>query len=359
MNPSILFTIFEKAKILEAQGKDLIKLHLGQPDQFTSSLITKSLKSALDQGMTQYGPYTGHPNLIKAIAKKHHCQSASVLVGPGSKWLIHAALKQLITPKKPNVILFNPTFSAYQLMINDLNGQAIPINTNLKQGWLPDVAKLKQKLDPKTAVIILTSPNNPTSTIIKPDILNEIHQLVQKHKIPILHDWAYLDLSFKHQPLPKLKSNHLHIFSFSKGYSMTGFRLGFILAHPNFINSLKKQIQISLTCVPLFIQEAGLTALTQCSKFPKKLSKIYQKRAKLAQNILKKADLDFVFPKAGFYLFIDIKQDAEKFCQKLLKKGVITIPGTAFGPFPNFIRISLTQPNVKLKQGLKIIIKSL
>ncbi len=359
MNQQILFTIFEKANQLEARGEKLIKLHIGQPDQFPPSLVIKSTKQALDQGKFRYGQATGEPRLMNFIAKKHHCLQENILIGPGSKWLIWATLNQLITPQKSQVIIFQPNFSAYELMINDFGGQTISISTSLNQNWQPNVPKLEQKLNTKTAAIILTSPNNPTSTIIKPKILADIHQLAKKHQTPVLHDWAYLDLSFQSQTLPKLKSNHVHVFSFSKSFAMTGFRLGFILAQKTFITGLKKQVQRSLTCVPPFIQFAGLTALTNCQNFPKKLRQIYQKRAQLAQNILKQADCNFIPSQAGFYLFIDIKKDAIKFSQKLLKKGVVVVPGTAFGSFPNFIRLSLTESDDKLKQGLTIIKKSL
>lgn len=359
MNQQILFTVFEKAKTLEAQGENLIKLHVGQPDQPSPDKVVNRLKKALDQGLTRYVEAAGQPELIKAIAQKHHCQPKNVLVGPGSKWLIHTSLKQLVTPKKPKVIIFEPTYSAYQLMINDLQGQAISIQTSLSQNWQPNVSKLEQKLNAQTAAIILTSPNNPTSTIIKSEILTNIHQLAKKHNIPVLHDWAYFDLSFQPQPLPKLKSNHLHIFSFSKSFAMAGFRLGFTLAPSDLITKLKKQVQRSLTCVPSFIQLSGLTALSDCRNFPKKLVNIYQKRAQLAQDILGKANCNFVSPEAGFYLFVDIKQNAVTFSQKLLKKGVVVVPGTAFGQFPTFIRISLTETDHKLKKGLSIIKQSL
>ena len=147
MNQQILFTIFEKAKALESQGKNLIKFHVGQPDQSPQPLVIKSLKKALDQGLTQYGPAAGQPELIKKIAQKHHCQLGNILIGPGSKWLIWAALNQLITPQKSQVIIFQPNFSAYELMINDFGGQTISISTSLNQNWQPNVPKLEQKLN--------------------------------------------------------------------------------------------------------------------------------------------------------------------------------------------------------------------
>ena len=359
MNQQILFTVFEKAKALEVQGKNLIKLHVGQPDQSPPALVIKSLKTALDQGLTRYGSAGGQPDLTKFIAQKHHCQPENVLIGSGSKWLIQAALKQLITSQKPKVIVFQPGYSAYQLMIDDLGGQTISINTSLNQDWQPDALKLEKQLTSQTAAIILTSPNNPTSTIIKPEILTNIQKLAKKHKVPVLHDWAYFDLSFQSQSLPKLKPNNIHVFSFSKSFSMTGFRLGFIIASKSFIAGLKKQVQRSLTCVPPFIQKAGLTALIDCQDFPKKLVNIYQKRTQLAQDILGKANCNFVPPEAGFYLFVDIKQNAQQFANQLLKKGVVVVPGTAFGQFPTFIRLSLTESDDKLKQGLQIITQSL
>jgi aspartate aminotransferase len=138
---------------------------------------------------------------------------------------------------------------------------------------------------------------------------------------------------------------------------MTGFRLGYLIANRPLINQMIKFNQITITCVPEFIQQAGLMVLEKEKKFSQKLTSIYQKRARLAKKILKPTKIKFAPPQAGFYIFCQLPNqiNAEKFALTLLDKGVALVPGTSFGSFPNFVRLSLTVSEKELIKALNII----
>ncbi len=361
---NILYQIFETVQLKKQSGASMIEFNLGEPDQKPPQSVIKALTKALNQGQYKYGPAAGLPKLRQLLAQKHQVKAENVVIGPGSKFLIYACLKTLLKNKNDEIIISQPIWGTYESMIKNIGlGKIRFLKTNFKNNWQIDVQKLNNLINQRTKIIILCDPNNPTSVRIRPSIKNQVKKIAFKNNIKVIEDLAYEALTFNHQFChPELVSgslqNSIRIFSFSKSYAMTGFRLGYAITNSTLINQIIKFNQITITCVPEFIQQAGVVALIKEINSPQKLVKIYQRRLKLAEKILKPAGIKFVKPEAGFYLFAQLPGiNSEKFSLKLLNQGVAVVPGTAFGPFPEFIRIALTVNEKKLIKGLKLIVR--
>jgi len=357
---NILYEIFEQVKNKKARGDSIIELNIGEPDQMPPSKFLRMAGQFVKQGNIKYGSAVGEIDLKQTIAERHAVEIGNVIIGPGSKFLIFACLKTLLTRKDDEVIVPVPSWGTYTAMINNIGfGKIRYLVNSLKENWQIDLNKLHSLINKKTKVLIICDPSNPTSTKLKKEIKHEIIRIADKNKVKIILDNAYEGLIFAKHKQEKFKKidNFIQIFSFSKTFAMTGFRLGYAIADQKIINEIAKFNQITITCVPPFIQQAGLIALSQESNFTKNLVRIYQQRAILAEKVLKQAGIEFIKPAAGLYIFAKISGiNAEQFCLKLLNKGVAIVPGTAFGPFPEFIRISLTAPEEKLIRGLNIMV---
>lgn len=358
---NLLYQIFEAVKQRKQQGEDIIELNVGEPDQSPPQSVIAALSQVAQAGQIKYGPASGEPGLKAAIAKKYRISPESIVVGPGSKFLVYALLHSLLASPQDEVIIPTPTWAAYASMVTTIGrGKTILIPTSPKNGWDVAVATIEKHLSPHTKVILICNPNNPTSLLTPETTIKRISLLCQRHKIHLIIDQAYEGLVFtRTKPIPKNLPHTSYCLTFSKEYAMTGFRLGFVITTPELVQKLVSFNQLTITSVPQFIQAAGALALEKETAFPKKLQEEYQHRAKLAQSILKKAGCDFVPPDSGLYIFPDIHRDSETFCLKLLDRGVATVPGSAFGPYPTHIRISLTEKTPRLETGLTIITKLL
>ena len=206
-------------------------------------------------------------------------------------------------------------------------------------------------------MIILNNPNNPTSKVMDPETLDGIVELADRKGITILSDEVYGTISFvKTKSILKYNGNNKHILSngFSKTFSMTGCRIGYIVANKQLVDNITKLNQITINNVPVFIQEAALKGLELQKEIATKIEKEYQERATMACKTLSKAGLSFTKPEAPFYVFPKrTGLDSEKFTLDLLDKGVAVAPGTSFGDYREHFRISLTAPRDEIKVGLQ------
>ena len=360
MNPQILYNIFEKVSKRRSQGKDVIKLNVGEPEQSPPKSLISAINTSFKLGRITYGPATGDPKLRKVLARKHGVKEENILIGPGSKFLIYASLKLLLSKNNGGILIPLPAWSAFSLMLSDLKIKNIVfLPTHEKDSWNINVNHLKRKLSKNVNTIIITNPNNPTSTTVDTKTVKEIENISIKRDITLIKDCAYDALQFTKTTSKTNLKNTIEINSFSKKFCMTGFRIGYLIASKEIVETLTRFMQITISNVPLFIQDGAIELLKKEPRFPRKIAGIYKKRAKLIGDILKKNNITFVKPQAGFYIFANIGKPSEKLCLDLIDKGVSFVPGTAFGPYPNYIRISLTENEDRLKKGIGILIKSL
>jgi aspartate aminotransferase len=358
----MLYEINEKALRLESEGRKIIRLNLGDPDLATPDEIIEAAYAAMKEGKTKYSSAYGEPKLRAKVAELHGVKAENVVITPGSKWGIFATM-YLMLKGGGNVIIPTPYWTAYDLTAKSLGAQTKLLRTEMENEWKVDLDKLEDIIDENTRLIILNNPNNPTSKVMDAKTLDGIVEIANKKGVTILSDEVYATISFvKTKSILEYNGGHKHILSngFSKTFTMTGWRLGYIIANKQLIDNITKLNQITINNVPVFIQEAALKALEIQNQLSTKVKEEYQQRAEMASQALARAGFLFTKPEAPFYIFPKrTGLNSEKFTLDLLDKGVAVAPGTAFGDYKEHFRISLTVPRDQIKQGLDIISEAL
>jgi len=356
----MLYEISEKVIRLENEGKKIIKFNLGDPDQPTPNEIIEAACEAMKKGKTKYSSSAGEKPLREALANIHGVSVDNVVITAGSKWAIFAIM-YLLLKKGENVIIPTPHWTAYELTAKSLGIETKFLRTELESNWNIDPEKLDALIDDKTRLIVLNNPNNPTSKVQDDKTVKKIVRIADDHEVTILSDEVYSDISFvKAKSVLDFSDNHVVVKSFSKTFAMTGWRVGYAIADKELINKIVKLNQLTLTNVPVFIQEAALKALELRHEIIRMVREKYRKRADLACSILSKTDLKFSRPEAPFYLFPKGEGlDSEKFAFELLDRGVAIAPGTSFGDYREHFRLALTVSDDEVELGLKIISEAL
>lgn len=355
----MLYETFEKIYALERQGRKIIKLNVGEPDWGVPESSVESAFCSIKNHEDKYASARGQLSLREKVAKLHNCSSENVVISTGSKIAIFSAMKSLLGPKD-NAIILSPYWQAYELIARSLGAGTKILPLKQESKWKPNIGALEDAVDKNTKLIILNSPSNPTSVAIDHSEENKMLKFAQEHGITVLADDAYRGLSFQALPDRGLSDNLVIANTFSKTFGMTGWRIGYAVAHESLAKKLVEFNQITTTNVPVFIQQAAQTALEQKGKISKIASAKCEKRANLAKKSLSK-ELEFVFPDAGFYIFPKLPRgiDSVKFSDKLLEKGVAVVPGPAFGNYPNNFRLSLAAGEETLKIAFEAVNKTL
>jgi len=356
----MLYEINEKALKLEGEGKKIIKLNIGDPDLATPTEIIEAAYEAMKRGKTKYSSSYGEKSLREKLANLHGVSVDNVVITPGSKWGVFSTM-YLLLKGGGNVIIPTPYWTAYELIAQSLGAQTRLLKTELDSNWRIDLDKLEDLIDRETRMIILNNPSNPTSKVIDEDVLDGIVEIANEKGIIILSDEVYGAISFvKTKSILDYGDNHILTTGFSKTFTMTGWRIGYVIANKQLIDSITKLNQITISNVPVFIQEAALKALELQRQLAEKIKEEYRERADMASGILSKANLEFSKPEAPFYVFPRWRGlDSESFTLNLLDKGVAVAPGTAFGDYREHFRISLTVPRQEIEIGLNKICEAL
>jgi aspartate aminotransferase len=358
----MLYEINEKALKLESEGKKIIRLNLGDPDLQTPPEIVEAAYQAMKAGKTKYSSAYGEPKLRQKIAEMHGVKPENVIITPGSKWGVFASM-YLMLKGNSNVVVPTPYWTAYELIAKSIGAKVKLLKTELEDQWKVDLDKLEELIDKDTKMIILNNPNNPTSKVMDSETLDGIVEIANRKGITVFSDEIYGTIAFKKvKSILEYDGNCKHVLSngFSKTFTMTGWRVGYIVADRLLIDNIAKLNQITINNVPVFIQEAALKGLELRKPLASAIRKEYEERAKMACKLLSTDGLSFTAPEAPFYVFPKhAGLDSEKFTLALLDKGVAVAPGTAFGDYREHFRISLTVPNEDIKTGLNIICEAL
>lgn len=347
--------IFAIAKELENSGEKIIHLELGDPDVSVPEIIKETIKTELDNNNTGYAVGQGLLELRESISG-YYQSKFSKLVDPlnelvitsGAKLAINFALKSILNPDD-EVIVLSPSWPTYKSIISSLGGvtKEICLDFDLEK----DLEAIGFAITPKTKCVLINFPNNPVGITVNFEYLEKINELILEHQqIYILSDEIYLELAYEESNASMIhffdKNSQIIIVSgFSKAWSMTGFRLGYVIAKKEIISSITELINYSTSCAPPFIQKAGVTAMSHREHLPE-LRKIYQTRVSKGLEILEGSKFITIpfRPNAAFYLFIKIKTNSKNFVMELLYKNKVAVtPGKVFGEkYSDFIRISLT-----------------
>ncbi|UCE57854.1 MAG: pyridoxal phosphate-dependent aminotransferase [Candidatus Bathyarchaeota archaeon] len=356
----MLYEISEKAIELENEGKKIIKFNIGDPDQATPNPIVEAASEAMKQGKTKYSSSAGEKKLREELASIHNVSADNVVITAGSKWAIFS-LMFLLLKKGGNVVIPTPHWTSYELAARNLGAQLRFLKTHIDSDWKIDVEELEKLVDRKTGLVVLNNPNNPTSKVINDKVFEDIVQIANNKEATILSDEVYSDISFvKTKSILGFGGAHILVKSFSKTFAMTGWRIGYVIAKKELAKKMVKLNQITLTNVPVFVQQAALKALELRQEIVDKIREDYRGRADLACNILSKTKMKFSKPDAPFYVFPKCDNlDSESFAMNLLDEGVAIAPGTAFGDYREHFRISLTVQEKEIELGLNKICEAL
>jgi aspartate aminotransferase len=349
----VLYEISEKAILLENQGKRIIKFNLGDPDLPTSPEIIEAAYKAMKQGKTRYSSAAGEKKLREELAKIHNVSMDNVIVTTGSKWAVFS-LMLLLLKKGENVVVPSPHWTSYELAAERLGAEIRALKRDIDSNWKIDVSKLEDLVDNNTRLVILNSPNNPTSKVIDKKTFGEIVRMANERGATVLSDEIYSEISFVETgSVLDFGMNNILVNGFSKTFAMTGWRIGYAVVEKELAQKMIKLNQITTTCVPAFIQYGALKGLEFRERIAAEIKERFRKRADLAVNILAKAKMNFSRPDAPFYLFPKVDGlDSEHFALSLLDHGVAVAPGTAFGNYREYFRIALTVPEKDIEEGL-------
>lgn len=370
LNGESAFAILSKAKALEAQGMDVIHLEIGQPDFQTPSNIMEAADRAMANGCTGYSPTLGFNELRQAVAdyvKKYKNVDAgleNVAIVPGGKPTMFFTMMTLVRPGD-EVIYPNPGFPIYESCIKFAEGVPVPLPITAENDFRLDIEKFKSLITPKTKLIIINSPGNPTGGVFeKEDILAMAEVLRDRPDIFILSDEIYDRLvfdgkTFSIASLPEFRDRTLVLDGFSKSYSMTGWRIGYCVANEEIIKRFELLMVNSVSCTCSFTQMGALEALTGSQDSVDRMREEFRKRRDWLVEALNNIDgIKCRLPRGAFYAFPDISSfglTSKEFADRLLnEEGVALAWGTSFGEYgEGHIRISYATSLENLKEAVK------
>ena len=374
--PSSTLKVLALAKELQRQGKDIVHMEVGEPDFDTPPHIKKAAVEALERGATKYTPSAGTPELREAIAKHLVGKGIStaaknVIVTPGAKHAIFCAMAATLDPGD-EVIIPCPCWT-YEAIALTFGAKPVYVETTQADGFKLRAERLKKAITPKTKMILLNYPNNPTGAVMKKEELKAVADLATDHKLWVLSDEIYDCLVYegKHASvmgLPGMAERTVYVNGFSKAYAMTGWRLGYAVAPAELVAEMDKIQQASTSCVAGFVQAAGLAALQGPQDCVEKMRKEYHKRRDAIVEGLNSIDgFECAKPDGAFYAFPSIKKlgiSSLEFCERLLREvGVAAVPGSGFGPYgEGHVRFSYATSMENIKKAIervKSVVKNL
>lgn len=350
MQPSGIRKFFD----IVNQMSDAISLGVGEPDFSTPWHIREAGIYSLERGRTYYTSNAGLPELRNEICRYMKrfdidCNPDEVLVTVGGSEGVDVAIRTIIKPGD-EVIVPEPSFVCYKPCVALAGGVPVPLETKAENEFRLTKEELLEKITPKTKMLVLSYPNNPTGAIMPLENLKEIAEVIKEHNIIVLSDEIYAELTFegKHHSiasLPGMKERTVIINGFSKSFAMTGWRLGFVVADKALIKAMTKVHQYAIMSSPTTSQYAAIEALKNGEESVKHMVSEYDDRRKVIVDGFNKMGLTCFDPKGAFYIFPSIKvtgMKSQEFCEKLLEsQKVAVVPGTAFGDCgEGFIRVS-------------------
>jgi len=350
------FEVLVKARALEAQGRSVVHLELGEPDFATPQHIVEAAKKALDDNWTHYGPTQGYPDLREAIAQ-HVSETRGIRVGaenvsvvPGGKPIIFFPMLALIEPGD-EVIYPNPGFPIYESMICFLGGRPMPVPLIEERGFSFDLDVFRDSLSDKTRLVILNSPHNPTGGLIPAEDIRAIAEMVADRDLIVLSDEIYSRIYYDEPPvsiasLPGMLEKTIILDGFSKTYAMTGWRIGYGVMPEWLVAAVNKLMVNSNSCTASFTQRAALAALTgPQDEVDRMVAEFRRRRDAFCDGLNSLPGFRCARPRGAFYAFPNIRGTglaSKELADRLLHEaGVAGLSGSSFGAYgEGYLRLS-------------------
>ena len=355
---------------IAAQMEDVISLGVGEPDFKTPWSIRHAGAESLEKGRTWYTANAGLMPLRQEIANYlqrrfslEYDPQKEILVTVGGSEGIDICIRALIDPGD-EILLPEPCFVAYAPMGALADAKVIPIPTRAEDGFRLTAGQLRAAITPKTKLLVLPFPNNPTGAVMRREHLEEIAQVLRGTDILVLSDEIYAELTFgqkRHVSIAEIdgmKERTVVINGFSKAYAMTGWRLGYAAGPAPIIAQMTKIHQFAIMCAPTTSQYAAVEALKNCDDEIKSMAVQYDMRRRLLVDSLNQMGLSCFSPEGAFYVFPSIRSTgltSAQFCEQLLySQRVAVVPGDAFGASgEGFVRISYSYSVDHLLEALR------
>jgi aspartate/methionine/tyrosine aminotransferase len=362
------FEVLVKAKALEAQGRDIVHLEIGEPDFDTPRNIIDAAVDALHKGFTHYGPSAGLMELREVIAqyvsetRRVNVTPDEVVVVPGGKPIIFFSILAL-AQEGDEVIYPNPGFPIYESMINYVGAKAVPIRLREELDFRLDVEEFAGLINDRTKLIILNSPQNPTGGVLEKKDIDAIARAIGDRNVMVLSDEIYSRLIFEGEhhsimSLNGMKERTILLDGFSKTYAMTGWRMGYGVMRADLAAHIARLMTNSSSCTASFSQIAGIEALRGPQKSVDAMRAEFQKRRDvMVAGLNKIKGFSCRLPKGAFYVFPNItntRWPSKKLADALLDDaGVAGLSGTAFGNFgEGYLRFSVANSIENIEKAL-------
>lgn len=368
------FEVLARAKALEAQGREIIHLEIGEPDFDTPAHIKAAAVRALEEGYTHYTPAAGIPALRQTIAEYIRRTRGipvgpeNVVVVPGGKPIIFFSILALVE-EGDEVIYPNPGFPIYESMINYVGGRPVPLPLRMENEFRVDVEELASRITPRTRMLILNSPANPTGGVLTREDLAAIAELCIRHDLIVLSDEIYSRILYEGEHVsiasfPGMLERTIILDGFSKTYAMTGWRLGYGVMPVPLAEAVTQLMINSNSCTAAFTQMAGIAALTgPQDEVDRMVAAFRERREVMVEGLNRIPGFRCLKPKGAFYAFPNIEGtgiSSRELASYLLEEaGVAVLSGTAFGEYgEGFLRLSFANSVENIQKALERIEKA-
>lgn len=363
---------------LKASGHNIVGLQVGDPDFGTHPAITDVAFKAMQAGLTHYGPSRGYPDLRTAVTSKlnrdegiSYDPASEIIITHGGIHAYYLAMQSILNPGD-DVLVPDPSWATHSNMAIMLRGNVIRVPAPAENGFIPFFESWEKALTPKTRVIVLNYPSNPTGAYPTREYLQKLQDFAAQNNLWIVSDEVYGSLYYGERPtcaaaFEGAKERTLLVNSLSKSYAMTGWRVGYLAAPAHIIENALKAGQNSITCVAPFIQKAATFALTDpaIQEVTAAMRAAYSRRRELVSRLSHELECEKVKvipPQGAFYFFLDLralKMSSIEMCEKILDEaGVGLVPGSAFGSEgEGFIRMTIAASDEDVEAGFRKIVK--
>ena len=362
VEPSATLAISNLAAEKEAEGADIVDLSVGEPDFDTPENVVEAGKDALDAGHTGYTSSNGIPPLKDAIAERLRTNgidaaAEEVIVTPGGKQALYETFQTLIDDGD-EVVLLDPAWVSYEAMVKLAGGDLTRVDLAPHGFQLePALDALGEAVSDDTELLVVNSPSNPTGAVFSPAALEAVRDLAVEHDVAVISDEIYERIVYDadHVSLASLDGmadRTVTINGFSKAYSMTGWRLGYLHATDGFVGEAGKLHSHSVSCATNFVQHAGVEALANTDEPVEEMRAAFGDRRDLLVDLFDDHGVDVDVGDGAFYMMIPVDADDADWCERAIERAsVACVPGSAFNA-PGFARISYAASEERLREAV-------
>lgn len=363
-------TIFEEVDALKASGRRIVPFHIGRPDFDTPAHIKAAAKDALDAGFTSYTSNYGLLELREAIAESLATDNGvsidplrQIIVTVGANEAILLAMLATLNPGD-EILVPDPMWLHYFYCVQLAGARVVSVPLRAEDDWKLDPAEVERRITPRTRMIVLNSPHNPTGAVYPRATFDAIADIVERHDLLLLSDEIYQRLRydgvahFSPASMAQIASRVITVDGFSKTYAMTGWRLGYVVASPELIDSMIRVHQYTTVCATSFAQAGAVAALRGPQESVQAMVEEFEQRRKLVVNAFADQPGALVTPQGAFYAFPKVPEgtSSDQWARRLLQQGgVAVVPGDAFGESgAGYVRLSYACGRTDLEHGLAV-----